>query len=231
MVNFNNDWDELLKGEFEKEYYLALRQKLINEYRTQRIYPGMYDIFNALKYTSYNDVKCVIIGQDPYHGEGQAHGLSFSVCRGITPPPSLVNIFKEIRDDLGINNLGKHGELIKWAQQGVLLLNSVLTVRANQARSHRGLGWEMFTDAIIKVLNEQNRPMVYMLWGAPAQKKKAMLNNPAHLVLEAPHPSPLSAYRGFFGCKHFSKANEFLQQNGCGSIDWQIENIDMQDGE
>lgn len=223
MVNFNNDWDELLKGEFEKEYYLALRQKLINEYRTQRIYPGMYDIFNALKYTSYNDVKCVIIGQDPYHGEGQAHGLSFSVCRGITPPPSLVNIFKEIRDDLGINNLGKHGELIKWAQQGVLLLNSVLTVRANQARSHRGLGWEEFTTDVIKLLNEREKPMVFMLWGGDAKAKQQFITNPVHLVLKAAHPSPLSAYNGFFGCRHFSQANEFLRSCGMDGIDWSID--------
>ena len=223
MVNFNNDWDELLKGEFEKEYYLALRQKLINEYRTQRIYPGMYDIFNALKYTSYNDVKCVIIGQDPYHGEGQAHGLSFSVCRGITPPPSLVNIFKEIRDDLGINNLGKHGELIKWAHQGVLLLNSVLTVRANQARSHRGLGWEEFTTDVIKLLNEREKPMVFMLWGSDAKAKQQFITNPAHLVLKAAHPSPLSAYNGFFGCRHFSQANEFLRSCGMEGIDWSID--------
>ncbi len=223
MVNFNNDWDELLKGEFEKEYYLALRQKLINEYRTQRIYPGMYDIFNALKYTSYNDVKCVIIGQDPYHGEGQAHGLSFSVCRGVTPPPSLVNIFKEIRDDLGINNLGKHGELIKWAQEGVLLLNSVLTVRANQARSHRGLGWEEFTTDVIKLLNEREKPMVFMLWGSDAKSKQQFITNPAHLVLKAAHPSPLSAYNGFFGCRHFSQANEFLHSCGMGEIDWSID--------
>lgn len=223
MVNFNNDWDELLKGEFEKEYYLALRQKLINEYRTQRIYPGMYDIFNALKSTSYNDVKCVIIGQDPYHGEGQAHGLSFSVCRGITPPPSLVNIFKEIRDDLGINNLGKHGELIKWAQQGVLLLNSVLTVRANQARSHRGLGWEEFTTDVIKLLNEREKPMVFMLWGGDAKAKQQFITNPAHLVLKAAHPSPLSAYNGFFGCRHFSQANEFLRSCGMDGIDWSID--------
>lgn len=223
MVNFNNDWDELLKDEFEKEYYLALRQKLINEYRTQRIYPGMYDIFNAMKYTSYNDVKCVIIGQDPYHGEGQAHGLSFSVSRGVTPPPSLVNIFKEIRDDLGINNLGKHGELIKWAQEGVLLLNSVLTVRANQARSHRGLGWEEFTTDVIKLLNEREKPMVFMLWGSDAKAKQQFITNPAHLVLKAAHPSPLSAYNGFFGCRHFSQANEFLRSCGMGEIDWSID--------
>lgn len=223
MVNFNNDWDKLLEGEFDKEYYLNLRQKLINEYRTQRIFPGMYDIFNAMKLTSYNDVKCVIIGQDPYHGEGQAHGLSFSVRKGIAPPPSLVNIFKEIRDDVGVDNLGKHGELTKWAGEGVLLLNSVLTVRANQARSHHGLGWENFTTDVIKLLNEREKPMVFMLWGADAKSKQQFIMNRNHLVLKAAHPSPLSAYNGFFGCKHFSKCNEFLNANGMSGIDWSID--------
>ncbi len=223
MVNFENEWDELLKDEFEKEYYLQLRQKLINEYKTQRIYPGMYDIFNAMKLTSYNDVKCVIIGQDPYHGEGQAHGLSFSVRKGIAPPPSLVNIFKEIRDDVGINNLGKHGELTKWAKDGVLLLNSVLTVRANQARSHHGLGWENFTTDVIKLLDKREKPMVFMLWGADAKSKQMFINNPNHLILKSAHPSPLSAYNGFFGCRHFSKANEFLKANGMDEIDWSID--------
>lgn len=223
MVNFENEWDELLKDEFEKEYYLQLRQKLINEYKTQRIYPGMYDIFNAMKLTSYNDVKCVIIGQDPYHGEGQAHGLSFSVRKGIAPPPSLVNIFKEIRDDVGIDNLGKHGELTKWAKDGVLLLNSVLTVRANQARSHHGLGWENFTTDVIKLLDKREKPMVFMLWGADAKSKQMFITNPKHLILKSAHPSPLSAYNGFFGCKHFSKANEFLKANGMDEIDWSID--------
>lgn len=223
MVNFENEWDELLKDEFEKEYYLQLRQKLINEYKTQRIYPGMYDIFNAMKLTSYNDVKCVIIGQDPYHGEGQAHGLSFSVRKGIAPPPSLVNIFKEIRDDVGINNLGKHGELTKWAKDGVLLLNSVLTVRANQARSHHDLGWENFTTDVIKLLDKREKPMVFMLWGADAKSKQMFINNPNHLILKSAHPSPLSAYNGFFGCRHFSKANEFLKANGMDEIDWSID--------
>lgn len=223
MVNFENEWDELLKDEFEKEYYLQLRQKLINEYKTQRIYPGMYDIFNAMKLTSYNDVKCVIIGQDPYHGEGQAHGLSFSVRKGIAPPPSLVNIFKEIRDDVGIDNLGKHGELTKWAKEGVLLLNSVLTVRANQARSHHGLGWENFTTDVIKLLDKREKPMVFMLWGADAKAKQMFINNPNHLILKSAHPSPLSAYNGFFGCRHFSKANEFLKANGMDEIDWSID--------
>ena len=223
MVNFNNDWDELLKDEFNKDYYLELRKKLIVEYRTQRIFPGMYDIFNAMKLTSYDDVRCVIIGQDPYHGEGQAHGLSFSVRKGIAPPPSLVNIFKEIRDDVGIDNLGKHGELTKWAQEGVLLLNSVLTVRANQARSHHGLGWENFTTDVIKLLNEREKPMVFMLWGGDAKTKQQYITNPAHLVLKAAHPSPSSAYNGFFGCRHFSACNNFLSQHGLGTIDWSID--------
>lgn len=223
LVNFNNEWDELLKDEFTKEYYLRLRRTLINEYRTQRIFPGMYDIFNALKYTSYSDVKCVIIGQDPYHGEGQAHGLSFSVKKGIAPPPSLVNIFKEIKADIGIDNTGKHGELTKWASNGVLLLNSVLTVRANQARSHRGLGWEEFTTDVIKLLNAREKPMVFMLWGADAKAKQQYITNPQHCVLKAAHPSPLSAYNGFFGCKHFSKANQFLNANGIDEIDWSID--------
>ncbi len=223
MVDFGNDWDELLKDEFKKEYYLRLRKFLVNEYRTQRIFPGMYDIFNALKMTSYNDVKCVIIGQDPYHGEGQAHGLSFSVRKGVAPPPSLVNIFKEIRDDVGIDNMGKHGELTKWAQNGVLLLNSVLTVRANQARSHRGMGWEQFTTDVIELLNQREKPMVFMLWGSDAKAKQQFITNPAHLVLKAAHPSPLSAYNGFFGCRHFSQANDFLRRSGMEPIDWSID--------
>ncbi|MBQ1464083.1 MAG: uracil-DNA glycosylase [Ruminococcus sp.] len=223
MVNFGNEWDEILKDEFVKDYYLQLRKTLIQEYRTQRIFPGMYDIYNAMKLTSYSDVRCVIIGQDPYHGEGQAHGLSFSVKKGIAPPPSLVNIFKEIRDDVGIDNLGKHGELTKWAQEGVLLLNSVLTVRANQARSHHGIGWEQFTTDVIRVLNEREKPMVFMLWGGDAKQKAQFITNPNHLILRAAHPSPLSAYNGFFGCRHFSKANQFLNDRGLGVIDWSID--------
>ncbi len=223
MVNFENDWDELLKGEFEKDYYINLRQKLIEEYKTQRIFPGMYDIYNAMKLTSYDSVKCVILGQDPYHNVGQAHGLSFSVRKGVTPPPSLVNIFKEIRDDIGIDNLGKHGNLTKWAENGVLLLNTVLTVRANQARSHRGMGWEIFTTDVIKLLNEREKPIVFMLWGGDAKAKQQFITNPNHLVLKAAHPSPLSAYNGFFGCKHFSQANEFLKSHGLGEIDWSID--------
>lgn len=223
MVNFNNDWDELLKDEFTKDYYIKLRQTLINEYKTQKIFPNMYDIFNAMKLTSYNDVKCVIIGQDPYHNEGQAHGLSFSVKKGIAPPPSLVNIFKEIRDDVGTDNLGKHGELTKWAENGVLLLNSVLTVRAHSPKSHRGIGWENFTTDVIKLLNQREKPMVFMLWGGDAKEKQKFITNPNHLVLKSAHPSPLSAYNGFFGCKHFSQANKFLRENGIEEIDWSIE--------
>ena len=223
MVNFGNDWDELLKDEFTKEYYLKLRKFLVNEYKTQRIFPGMYDIFNALKMTSYNDVKCVIIGQDPYHGEGQAHGLSFSVRKGIIPPPSLVNIFKEIRDDVGVDNIGKHGELTKWAQNGVLLLNSVLTVRSGQPRSHRNMGWEQFTTDVIELLNRREKPMVFMLWGSDAKAKQMYITNRNHLILRAAHPSPLSAYNGFFGCKHFSQANAFLTDKGMEPIDWSID--------
>ena len=222
MVEFHNEWDELLKDEFKKDYYLQLRQILIREYNTQRIFPGMYDIFNALKLTSYSDVKCVIIGQDPYHGEGQAHGLSLSVRKGVAPPPSLVNIFKEIKSDVGIDNTGKHGELTNWAANGVLLLNSVLTVRANQARSHHGIGWEEFTSNVIKLLNLREKPMVFMLWGADAKAKASLISNPQHLVLKAAHPSPLSAYNGFFGCRHFSQANEFLTSRGIEPIDWAI---------
>lgn len=222
MVNFNNDWDKILDGEFDKDYYVRLKQFLINEYKTCRIYPSMYDIFNAMKLTAYNDVKCVIIGQDPYHGEGQAHGLSFSVRQGVAPPPSLLNIFKEIKNDVGIDNSGKHGDLTKWAENGVLLLNSVLTVRANQPRSHRGMGWEQFTTEIITLLNKREKPMVFLLWGNDAKQKMSYITNPNHLVLTSAHPSPLSAYNGFFGCRHFSKANEFLRKNGLEEIDWSI---------
>lgn len=223
MIEFNNDWDELLKDEFKKDYYLRLRQFLINEYRTQTIFPGMYDIYNAFKYTSYNDVKAVIIGQDPYHGLGQAHGLCFSVKKGVAPPPSLVNIFKEIKSDLGIDNTGKHGELTKWAKNGVLLLNNVLTVRSGQANSHKNAGWEQFTDDVIALLDKREKPMVFLLWGANARSKTKIIKNPNHLILTCAHPSPLSAYNGFFGCKHFSKANEFLKAHGMEEIDWSID--------
>lgn len=222
MVNIGNEWDELLKGEFDKPYYQKLRGFLAKEYGTRTVYPDMYDIFNALKYTSYSDVKVVIIGQDPYHGPGQAHGLSFSVKKGIEPPPSLKNIFKEINDDLNIE-IPEHGELIKWAKQGVLLLNAVLTVRAGEANSHKGAGWEIFTDRVIQLLNERTEPMVFLLWGANARQKKSLITNRAHMIFETVHPSPLSAYNGFFGCKHFSGANEFLKKLGKTPIDWSLD--------
>ena len=224
MVHFGNDWDEVLKGDFDREYYHCIRKFLINEYKTQKIYPSMYDIFNAQKYTAYSDVKAVILGQDPYHRPGQAHGLSFSVKKGVPIPPSLVNIYKEIHDDIGLP-IPSHGELTYWAKNGVLLLNTVLTVRAHQANSHRGIGWEEFTDAAILALNTQDRPIVFILWGRPAQMKKRMLTNPNHLILEAPHPSPLSAYRGFFGSKPFSQTNQFLEAHGVAPIDWQIDEL------
>lgn len=222
MVQFGNDWDELLQDAIQSPSYQQLRKFLLQEYRTHTIYPDMYDIFNALKYTSYADVKAVILGQDPYHGPNQAHGLSFSVRKGIKPPPSLVNIFKEIKEDTGIDNLGKHGELTEWAKNGVLLLNTALTVRAGMANSHRGKGWEQLTDAIIQKLNERQQPIVFLLWGGNAKAKQSLITNPNHLVLTAAHPSPLSAYNGFFGCRHFSKANAFLKEHGIAEIDWHI---------
>ncbi len=221
MVHIGNDWDQILEGEFDKEYYLKLRQFLIQEYRTRTIYPSMYDIFNALKATPYSDVKVVIIGQDPYHGEGQAHGMCFSVKKGVKAPPSLVNIFKELESDLGCKP-PSHGYLEQWAKQGVLLLNTALTVRAGQANSHRGKGWETFTDNVIKHLVSRDQPMVFMLWGANAKAKASLITNPNHLILTAAHPSPLSAYNGFFGCGHFSKANAFLEEHGMEPVDWQI---------
>lgn len=224
MPPITNDWLPALKGEFQKEYYKQLHQTVLNEYRTRQIFPAADDLFNAFHLTDLKDVKVVILGQDPYHDVGQAHGLCFSVKPGIPAPPSLVNIYKELQDDLGCY-IPNNGYLVKWAEQGVLLLNTVLTVRAHQANSHRGIGWEQFTDAAIKVLNEQDRPIVFILWGKPAQMKKQMLTNPKHLILEAPHPSPLSSYRGFFGSKPFSKTNAFLKANGLQEIDWQIENI------
>ena len=224
MVKIGNDWDNIIGKEFSKPYYLKLRLFLKEEYSHHTVYPDMYDIFSALAATPYEKVKAVIIGQDPYHGEGQAHGMSFSVKPGTDIPPSLKNIYKEIVSELG-GYIPDNGYLMPWAEQGVLLLNSVLTVRAGMANSHRNKGWEQFTDAIIQAVNAQDRPIVYMLWGRPAQSKIPMLTNPKHLILTAPHPSPLSAYRGFFGCRHFSKANEFLQANGVEPIDWQIENI------
>ena len=220
MVNIGNDWDEVLTGEFDKKYYLELREFLKVEYKTQMIYPDMHDIFNALKYTPYNKVNAVILGQDPYHGPGQAHGLCFSVKRGITPPPSLVNIFKELQNETGIAP-PSHGCLEDWTKQGVMLLNTVLTVRAGKPNSHKGKNWEIFTDRVIELLNTRERPMVFLLWGANAKAKAALITNEKHLVLHAPHPSPLSAHSGFFGCGHFTKTNEFLAKYGT-EIDWKI---------
>ena len=221
MVNLGNSWDGLLAEEFGKPYYLQLRQVLKQEYNTQQIFPPMHDIFNALRYTPYENVKAVILGQDPYHEPGQAHGLAFSVKKGVMPPPSLKNIYKELHDDLGVT-APPHGELTEWAKQGVLLLNTALTVRRGQANSHRGKGWETFTDSVIRILNDKPEPLVFLLWGGNAKGKLPLLTNPKHLVLTAAHPSPLSAFNGFFGCRHFSKANAYLQQNGVTPIDWQI---------
>lgn len=221
MVNIGNEWDALLSGEFKKDYYLHLREFLKAEYGSRNIFPPMEDIFNALRYTSYSDVKAVILGQDPYHGAGQAHGLCFSVKKGVQPPPSLQNIFKELNADLGIQP-PPHGELTAWAKSGVLLMNTVLTVREGQANSHKGQGWEILTDRVIELLNGRKQPIVFLLWGGNARAKAKLITNPAHLVLQCAHPSPLSAYNGFFGCRHFSKANQFLEANGIEPIDWQI---------
>ena len=219
MVHIGNSWDSILADEFNKDYYLKLREFLKYEYSHYKIYPNMYDIFNSLKYTDYHDVRAVILGQDPYHGEGQAHGLCFSVKEGVTPPPSLKNIFKEMQADLGLTP-PKSGELTKWTEQGVLLMNAVLTVREGQANSHKGKGWEQLTDAVIKKLNERDKPIAFILWGGNARAKKALITNPVHGIFESAHPSPLSAYNGFFGCRHFSKVNEFLTNNGMEPIDW-----------
>ena len=219
MVHIGNDWDELLSDEFEKDYYKSLREFLKTEYFSRRIYPPMNDIFNALKYTSRENTRVVILGQDPYHGPGQAHGLCFSVKAGVTPPPSLKNIFKELEDDLGIP-APKTGELIGLAKQGVLLLNTTLTVREGAPQSHKGKGWEILTDRIISLVNEKNEPTVFLLWGGNARAKRSLITNERHLVLECAHPSPLSAYAGFFGCKHFSKTNDFLKKCNLPPIDW-----------
>ena len=221
MVNIGNSWDEILSGEFTSEYYLKLREFLKKEYFTKTVFPPMDDIFNALKYTPYENVKVVILGQDPYHEKGQAEGLCFSVPKGVKAPPSLVNIFKEIKDDVGIDN--RSPNLINWAKQGVLLLNTSLTVREGQANSHSNKGWEILTDNIIKKLNEREKPIVFLLWGANARSKAALIENKRHLVLCCAHPSPLSAYNGFFGCRHFSKTNDFLIKNGEMPIDWRTE--------
>ena len=220
MVSLGNDWDGLLADEFNKEYYLKLREFLKTEYFSRRIYPPMNDIYNALRYTSYKDTRVVILGQDPYHGYGQAHGLCFSVKEGTQPPPSLKNIFKELYQELSIEE-PRTGELIGWAKQGVLLLNTTLTVREASPQSHKGQGWEILTDRIISLINEKNEPVVFMLWGGNARAKKALITNPKHLILECAHPSPLSAYSGFFGCNHFIKANEFLANNKQKTIAWE----------
>ncbi len=225
MPPISNDWKPALAPEYKKPYYKKLYDAINAEYSSGRtIYPPSDDIFNAFHLTPLSQVKCVIIGQDPYHEPNQAHGLCFSVQPGVATPPSLVNIYKELETDMNCY-VPNNGYLEKWAKQGVLMLNTILTVRAHQAFSHKDLGWQEFTDAVIRILNEQDRPIVYLLWGAPAGRKAEMLNNPKHLILKAPHPSPLSAYRGFFGCQHFSKANAFLVENGLEPIDWQIENI------
>lgn len=223
-VVIGNDWDLLLAPEREKTYYKNLRKQLIDEYKNYKVYPNMYDIFNALKSVSYEDCKVVILGQDPYHGEGQAHGYSFSVKKGVRIPPSLLNIYKEMHDDVG-TYIPDNGYLMKWADQGVLLLNTSLTVRAKSPNSHEKLGWEILTDKIIKILNDRQKPMVFILWGRNAQTKEKFITNPDHLIIKSPHPSPFSASRGFFGSKPFSKTNNFLKSIGDSPIDWQIENL------
>lgn len=221
MVNIGNSWDDILKGEFDKEYYLKLREFLKKEYSTRIIYPDMYDIFNALRFTAYEDVKAVILGQDPYHQPGQAHGLCFSVKKGVPKPPSLINIFEELENDLGIKP-PHHGNLEEWANNGVLLLNTVLTVRKDMANSHRGRGWEVFTDRVIELLNRREKPMVFILWGGNAKAKESLITSPQHYVIKGAHPSPLSAHKGFWGGKYFSRANEFLEKTGQKPVDWRI---------
>lgn len=224
MVQLGNSWDEILIGEFEKPYYLKLREFLVNEYKTKIIYPDKHNIFTALKLTPYEEVKVVILGQDPYHGPGQAHGLSFSVQPGVQTPPSLQNMYKELRDDLGCF-IPNNGYLVPWAKQGVLLLNTVLTVEAGKANSHRKKGWENFTDEIIRKLNEREKPVIFLLWGNNAKEKMNLITNSKHFILTSVHPSPLSATRGFMGCKHFSKTNEILKKIGEKEIEWQIPNL------
>ena len=224
MAMLQNDWLEAVGGEFKKPYYTDLYKFVKEEYSSEIVYPPSDDIFNAMHLTPLSEVKVLILGQDPYHNQGQAHGLCFSVQPDVAIPPSLKNIYKELQSDLGCA-IPNNGYLVKWAKQGILMLNTVLTVRAHKPLSHQGKGWEQFTDAIIEAVNAQDRPIVYMLWGKPAQRKASMLNNPKHLVLKAAHPSPLSASHGFFGCKHFSQANQFLEENGMQPIDWQIEDV------
>ena len=224
MVQLGNDWDEILCEEFKKEYYLKIREFLKVEYKTRVIYPPMFDIFNALKFTSYQNTRVIILGQDPYHEEGQAHGLSFSVKRGVKIPPSLVNIYKELKSDLGVET-PNHGDLSSWAKQGVLLLNATLTVRQGMANSHQNIGWSIFTDEVIKLLNESKNPIVFILWGGNARSKKKYITNKNHLIIESAHPSPLSAYNGFFGSRPFSRANEFLSSNRREIIDWNSVNL------
>ncbi|ETT60095.1 uracil-DNA glycosylase [Paenibacillus sp. FSL H8-0457] len=224
MAILKNDWATYLEQEFTKPYYLQLRGFLIDEYRTKTIFPDKYDIFNALHYTPLADTKVVILGQDPYHGPGQAHGLSFSVKEGVSTPPSLQNMYKELQDDLGCF-IPNNGHLITWAKQGVLLLNTVLTVRAHEANSHKNRGWESFTDKVIETINRKNEPVVFLLWGSHAQKKAELITNRQHKLIRSPHPSPLSAHRGFFGSKPFSRANEFLRSMGIQEVDWQIPNL------
>ncbi|WHX49323.1 uracil-DNA glycosylase [Paenibacillus woosongensis] len=224
MAILKNDWTSELEQEFSKPYYLKLRRFLIDEYRTKTIFPDKYDIFNALHYTSLADTRVVILGQDPYHGPGQAHGLSFSVKEGVSTPPSLQNMFKELQDDLGCF-IPNNGHLLTWTQQGVLLLNTVLTVRAHEANSHRNRGWESFTDKVIETVNRKSEPVVFLLWGSHAQKKAELITNPRHMIIRSPHPSPLSAHRGFFGSRPFSRTNAFLRKMGLQEIDWQIPNL------
>ena len=223
MVHIGNDWDELLKEEFSKEYYLNLRKFLANEYKTHTVYPDMYDIFNAFKLTSYADTKVVIFGQDPYHEPDQAHGLAFSVKKGVKIPPSLLNMYKELNHELGCY-IPNNGYLEKWARQGVMLLNNSLTVRQSSANSHSNIGWKEFTNAVARLYNDRKKPIIFMLWGNNAKEKMKIITNPHHIIMTAAHPSPLSASRGFFGCGHFKTANKILERNGDMPIDWQIEN-------
>ena len=216
-----NGWDIVLSEEYKKDYFLKLKEFVLSEYNSKTIYPPIREVFNAFYYTQYKEVRVVILGQDPYHGDGQAEGLSFSVKEGINKPPSLVNIFKELHDDLGYD-IPKNGSLVSWAKQGILLLNAVLTVEANKAASHKGRGWEIFTDSVIKALNKREEPIVFILWGSYARSKKILITNPNHYVLESAHPSPLSAYNGFFGSRPFSKTNNFLKSKGLKEIDWGI---------